>query len=71
MVTKTITNEFIEWGKSSHGGWTKKQLNLLGLFYAESPPTGWKKKIIGNNILLKTYNEFLLLKDTHIKWLNK
>ena len=71
MATKTITDEFIEFGKSTHGGWTKKQLSLLGVIYDESPPTGWKKKLIGKEIPLKNWNEFLLLKDCHFKYLNK
>ena len=43
-----ITDKFIVQGISKNGGWTRAQLELLGV---EWPPTrGWKGRIIGNEL---------------------
>jgi len=41
-----VTKEYLNKNKTSKGGWTKKQINALGIDW---PPTkGWKKRAIGH-----------------------
>ena len=57
--TITLTKELIEYGCSSVGGWTIKQLNVLGV---ERFKKGWKEKLIGKKISTNTWNLFVGLK---------
>ena len=59
-----ITNELIVKGKSSNGGWSSKQLKLLGV--AWPPQTGWLKKLIGKKVDEKIMLKFIRLKDHHL-----
>jgi hypothetical protein len=43
-----VTAEFIERGCSKRGGWTKEQLELLGVGWP--PMKGWKAAAIGREI---------------------
>lgn len=43
-----ITNEWIRANTTRNGGYTKKQLELVGV--AWPPITGWKKEISGREI---------------------
>lgn len=58
-----ITNEIIEKGKSTNGGWNKKQLEIIGV---TSMKKGWKKRLIGKYISQERVAEFLKLKDSHL-----
>lgn len=44
----TLTKNHIEMAKSARGGFSKRQLALLGVSWP--PKRGWKKKIIGKTI---------------------
>ena len=60
-----ITNELIEEGKSSKGGWNNEQFKCLGeLKFAVK---GWKKRVIGTEVSKDAIKRFLELKDLHIK----
>lgn len=48
----TITNEFIESLKSDKGGFTRKQLEAIGVTWP--PEKGWKGKVIGKEIERET-----------------
>lgn len=60
-----ITGQLIRSGQSANGGWSMKQFQLLGV---EWPPgTGWKARIIGNEITEHDKNQFLNLKNAHLE----
>ena len=63
MDRLTITDQMIEDGMSKNGGWSFKQILLLG----QGRHTGWKRRVIGKQILTERYTEFLALKDVHLK----
>lgn len=52
----TITNQWISDCRTGKGGWTKKQLNALGLSWPVTK--GWKKTLIGKRIDLETKTKF-------------
>ncbi len=54
-----ITEELIAAGTSERGGWSKRQLALLGVDWP--PVGGWKKSIIGRPISEEDAEEFLRL----------
>lgn len=60
-----LTKEIFNAGKSSRGGWGWRQLKLLGVEYPLKK--GWKKRIIGTEVGKEKINEFLALKDRHLK----
>lgn len=67
-----ITAELIEQGRSIRGGWNLKQLRALGLSgnYFRSNGglySGWKWDLIGKNVPKENIDNFLTLKDKHLK----
>jgi hypothetical protein len=60
----TLTREMIHAGKSEAGGWTKKQLALIGVNWPPKP--GWLEKLSrrGDTIERSVYEEFLSLKGS-------
>jgi ribonuclease HI len=44
-----ITTELLEQGRSERGGWTRDQLELLGVGWPP-PPSGWAKRLVGKEI---------------------
>lgn len=52
----TITSQWISDCSTGKGGWTKKQLNVLGLSWPVTK--GWKKTLIGKSIDLETKTKF-------------
>lgn len=54
-----ITEELITAGTSERGGFSKRQLALLGVDWP--PVSGWKKAIIGRSISEEDAEEFLQL----------
>lgn len=61
-----LTKEILDQGKSINGYWSKKQLTLLGLDFFHLRK-GWKRSIIGWQFSPQTIDEFVSLKDKHIK----
>jgi hypothetical protein len=59
-----ITQQFIEQCQSFKGGWSKRQLNLLGIEWPPAP--GWRKFLTGKEIPPDVANQILLLKDAHL-----
>ena len=55
-----ITAEFIEAGKSASGGWSRAQLQILGV--AWPPPKGWKTVVVGKSIKEADAKLFLSLR---------
>jgi len=64
-----LTKHLIEQGMSCRGGWSRKQLELLGVDYP--PAKGWKYALIGTRISADALEIFLALKDDHIKTLHQ
>lgn len=54
-----ISKEFLSAGASAVGGYTRKQVQLLGLTWP--PPKGWKNLVIGTEISDESAEEFLLI----------
>ena len=66
-----ITNDIIEYGKSDNGGWSLKQLRVLGLtdeFITERGllKKGWKSYLIGMDVPVEIINRFYELRNAHI-----
>ena len=59
-----ITARFINSGISVNGGWSKKQLDLLGV--GRTPPKGWMTLIIGKHISKNNAKKFIDLRDKHL-----
>jgi hypothetical protein len=62
ILTKKILNK----GRSSKGGFSKKQVELLGLDFNDLWK-GWQAQIIGENYHEATIKKFIALKDSHVK----
>ena len=60
-----LTNEIIENGKSYNNGYSKQQLELLGIT-GNNKKKGWKKTIIGNEYPQNIIEKYLSLKNQHI-----
>lgn len=65
IFTMKLTRELINKGESSNGGWSKKQLALLGIDWPPEP--GWPLRLEGVEIPDADYAEFVRIKDAHIK----
>jgi hypothetical protein len=63
MDKLTITQEMIEAGMSDNGALSFKQIDLLGF----GRYSGWRRRAVGKEILTEKYNEFLALKNVHLK----
>ena len=66
--TIIVTEELLEKGKSAKGSWNLKQLRLLGI---RQPYKGWKRNIIGRTISKENARKFLILKDYHLRKIQK
>lgn len=62
-----LTEEIIEKGKSSRGGWSNQQWRALGVTNKQLRVSGWKYDILGTDIEVSKIKEFLDLKDSHFK----
>jgi len=60
-----VTNEILEQGKSRNGGWSNKQMALLGVERKRNK--GWKWQVIGSKVPGKNVRKFLQLKNVHLK----
>lgn len=65
METLIITNDLIEAGKSDAGGWTRQQIESLGISWP--PREGWKTRLIGTVIEKSRLEKFMSLKNTSKK----
>jgi hypothetical protein len=62
-----ITEEILELGKSSNGGWSKYQFSLLGITWGKKGlKPGWKDRIIGKEFESSRVEKFITEKDKHI-----
>jgi len=52
-----LTEEMIRAAASSKGGWTKRQLEILGVSWP--PKRGWLRSVIGRDIETEVYQQFL------------
>lgn len=59
-----ITDDFLAAGASSQGGFSRQQVELLGITWP--PQRGWKKTIIGNSIPDEIAEEFISLSNQHL-----
>ena len=64
-LTINDVENLVAQGESVNGGWSRKQLALLGVSWP--PETGWKDRLVGTEIDSDVENEFINLKDQHIK----
>lgn len=60
----TLTHETLQQGMSRNGGWSGKQLRLLGM--GSNPTKGWKRRLTGKQYPEEVIREFINLKDTHL-----
>lgn len=58
-----LTAEMLEAAKSSLGGYSNKQFALIGL--SQPIPSGWKKRVIGQEFPEENLRRFVALKDAH------
>ena len=59
-----ITERIINNGKSRYGGWSARQLRVLGV---SRFVRGWKRRVIGKRISKSRIDRFLALKDAHLE----
>jgi hypothetical protein len=60
-----LTEEIIEQGRSTNGGWSRGQLEAIGV---EWPPVkGWKKRWAGRPMSQRRIDLFLSLRNVHVK----
>jgi len=62
----TVTDELMQRGMSKNGAWSRKQLDALGVGDT-AWNKGWKRRLMGTTITTEQKNEFLALKDAHLK----
>lgn len=61
----TITEQMLKAGKTQAGGWSRAQLQLLGVPWP--PPKGWKKAALGKEVPDETANQFTQLRGVKVK----
>lgn len=62
--TVVLTQDILEAGRSRNGGWSDKQLKLLGVQYPLRQ--GWKRRLSGTRIPQSDAQAFLALKNDHL-----
>ena len=64
-----MTKEIFDAGTSRNGAWSIKQLRLLDIQANGTWPAhkGWKHQIIGSSFSENIIEEYLSLKDKHLK----
>ncbi len=60
-----LTWELIESGRSERGGWSRNQVAVFGVRWPLKK--GWKRRIIGRDFPEAAINEFMLLRNAHLK----
>lgn len=61
--TTILTEEFLQQGLSSNGGYSRQQLSLLGVSGLRRQ---WEQTIIGQPFPTKAIKKFIALKDFHL-----
>ena len=66
-----MTDHIIEKAKSSAGGWSRRQLDIIGVKSTDEYgkfkiPSGWKRTVIGKEFPDSVIHQFIELKDQHI-----
>lgn len=61
----TLTEQLIKNAQTYNKGWTRKQLEVIGVSWP--PRAGWIKTVCGIQISEKQYNDFCKYSDTTIK----
>lgn len=64
-----VTREFLNGGKSARGGWSRKQLALLGVPWPLVQ--GWKERVIGSLVTSDRAKKFVALRGGHLKGVDK
>jgi hypothetical protein len=59
----TLTDKLLLDGMSSNGGWSDKQITLLGVWKTK----GWRSRLLGSEVSEDRYQKFLDLKSEHLK----
>ncbi len=62
---EVVTDELLEAGQSSRGGWSRAQLELIGVDWR--PKKGWRGRVLGSPITWADAQEFRDLKDQHLE----
>ncbi len=60
------TRRMFELGKSSHNGYNKWQLKVLGITW-QTLKKGWMKRLLRNEYSKETMEKFIFYKDLHLK----
>lgn len=60
----TVTREFLESGKSLNGGWSREQLELIGVPWP--PVSGWRREAIGRELGEEDAGRFIALRNAHL-----
>ena len=60
----SVTEELLELGMSSRGGWSREQFAILKIQWP--PVKGWKARVIGTLIRQEDADRFVELKDAHL-----
>jgi len=60
-----LTKEMLKAGQSRHGGWSRAQVALLGVKWPLL--RGWQRELIGMFVSDETVDEFVAMKDLHLK----
>lgn len=61
-----LTNEILQQARSRNGGWSAKQVALLGQQFGQLE-RGWQMTLIGRYFPETTIEQFIALKDAHLK----
>ncbi|MCU0916955.1 MAG: hypothetical protein MUC88_20695 [Planctomycetes bacterium] len=64
-----VTEDVLGAGMSRRGGWSRDQLELLGVEWDDehqTPFKGWKDKVLGRMCTQDEIEEFIYLKDKHL-----
>lgn len=62
---KKIKNSDIALGMSINGGWSRDQLQALGVDWP--PAKGWRRSLTGTLVSVEAFAKFIELKDKHVK----
>ncbi len=60
-----LTKEILKQGMSSRGSWSEAQINCFGIAMRNNK--GWKSQIINKDFPPEAIEEFLSLRDEHLK----
>lgn len=70
IITLNNLNKLLDKGASINGAWNSKQIRALvdnEEFYGGFPRPGWKLRLIGRELTKEQIDEFLSLKNQHLR----